>query len=348
MLARVTRERRTSINDVAAAAGVSATTVSDALSGKGRLPEETRARVREIAERLGYRPNALARGLRSQQVGLLGFVLIPMTSASMSTVAYWTTLMSNAAEASLGMGYALVLLPPDAEALSPMRFPVDGVIVVDPLRDDKVLASLRQQGVAAVTVGRDLSGGSEHWVDDDLPQGSRKLLDEIARPGERIALVTFPAMKSYLQDAISGVVNWPGHAAGCPIVHTVTTTQQEEMDLVVARIVADPPDLLLGANDRISLALLRGLKAAGVKVPGDLRLASLVDAPELERSKPPVTALVQHPAESGRTAVSLLVELVEGRTTASSTLIPMALSIRSTAPSVRPTRARSSKAPGRS
>lgn len=339
----MTRERRTSIKDVAAAAGVSATTVSDALSGKGRLPEETRARVREIAERLGYRPNALARGLRSQQVGLLGFVLIPMTSASISTVAYWTTLMSNAAEASLGMGYALVLLPPEAEALSPMRFPVDGVIVVDPLRDDEVLTSLRQRGVPTVTVGRDLAGGSEHWVDDDLPRGTRMLLDEIAQPGERVALVTFPAMKSYLQDAISGVVDWPGHAAGCPIVHTVSTTQAEEIDLVVSRIVADPPDLLLGANDRISLALLRGLKASGVKVPDDLRLASLVDAPELERSQPPVTALVQHPAESAQTAVSLLIDLVEGRTTAPSTVIPMAMSIRTTAPSVRPSRARGSR-----
>ena len=343
----MTRERRVSIKDVAAAAGVSATTVSDALSGKGRLPAETRVRVSQIAEGLGYRPNALARGLRSQQVGLLGFMFIPMTSASMSTVAYWTILMSNAAEASLAMGYALVLLPPDAKAMSPMQFPVDGVIVVDPLRDDEVLSALRLEGVAAVTVGRDLAGGGELWVDDDLAQGTRMLLDEITRPGERIALVTFPAMKSYLQDAISGVVDWHGHAAGCPIVHTVTTTQPEELDLVVARIVADPPDVLLGANDRITLALLRGLKEAGINVPGDLRLASLVDAPELERSKPPVTSMVQHPAESGRTAVSLLVDFVEGKPTASSTLIPMELAIRSTAPSVRSTRARKPKASGR-
>ncbi len=60
---------RVKIGDVAAAAGVSITTVSHALNGKGRLPEATRRRVREVAERLGYQPSALARGLRAGAVG---------------------------------------------------------------------------------------------------------------------------------------------------------------------------------------------------------------------------------------------------------------------------------------
>ncbi|MFG2334213.1 LacI family DNA-binding transcriptional regulator, partial [Streptomyces sp. NPDC048604] len=52
------RRSRMGIRDVAAAAGVSITTVSDALNGKGRLPDATRRHVREVADRLGYRPSA--------------------------------------------------------------------------------------------------------------------------------------------------------------------------------------------------------------------------------------------------------------------------------------------------
>jgi DNA-binding LacI/PurR family transcriptional regulator len=52
---------RVSIRDVAREAGVSVTTVSHALNGKGRLNVDTRRRVREVADRLGYRPNPAAR-----------------------------------------------------------------------------------------------------------------------------------------------------------------------------------------------------------------------------------------------------------------------------------------------
>ena len=59
------------IKDVAREAGVSITTVSHALNGKGRIPENTRRRVRGIAERLGYEPNAIARSLAGGRTGVI-------------------------------------------------------------------------------------------------------------------------------------------------------------------------------------------------------------------------------------------------------------------------------------
>ncbi len=66
---------RIGIKEVAAAAGVSITTVSHALSGKGRLPEKTRERVREVAEQLEYRPNVNARKLGGGGSGLLALAV---------------------------------------------------------------------------------------------------------------------------------------------------------------------------------------------------------------------------------------------------------------------------------
>ena len=65
------------MRDKAAAAGVSVMTVSDALSGKGRLPEATRLKVHAVAEELSYRPSAIARGLRSDELGLIGICIVP-------------------------------------------------------------------------------------------------------------------------------------------------------------------------------------------------------------------------------------------------------------------------------
>jgi len=67
--------KRPTIHDVASAAGVSVTTVSDALNGKGRVDPATRKRVAQVVQSLGYRANRHARGLRSRLSGALGLLL---------------------------------------------------------------------------------------------------------------------------------------------------------------------------------------------------------------------------------------------------------------------------------
>lgn len=331
----VKRSSRPGIKDVAAAAGVSPTTVSDALNGKGRLPDETRERVKAIAEKLGYRPNAIARGLRNRQVGLLGLVLIPAPGTTVTTVSYWIEVLTQAAESALDSGYALVMLPADPEALAPMAFPVDGVIVVDPIEQDPVLEALRNEDIPVVTVGRDIGGTEEPWVDDALADGATALLSAIARKGERVVLITIAHRKSYVQDSIDGVRAWKGHPKNWPFIIEVPSPMLEDVQPAIAALLADGlPDVILGINERMTLSAQRALRAAGVKIPADVRLASLVESPDLERVKPQITTLVQHPRRSAELAVSSLIALIEGRTPPKSVLTPMDMRIRASAPKV--------------
>lgn len=330
------RSARPGIRDVAAAAGVSPTTVSDALNGKGRLPEETRKRVRQVAEKLGYRPNAIARGLRNQQVGLLGLVLIPAPATSVTGVSYWIEVLTQAAESALQRGYALVLLPSDPESLAPMTFPVDGVIVVDPTEGDAVLSALRAEAIPFVTIGRDLAGSAEPSLDDDIVAGVELLLTSVAHPGERVALLTMASRKSYIQDAVDGTLGWKGHPRGFPLIIEVASPVVEDVQPAVAELIASGlPDVLLGVNERVTMSALRALRSAGVSVPGDIRLASLVEAPELMRVKPTVTALVQHPKRSAELAVASIIDVIEGRKSRPITLTRMGLRFGATAPRVR-------------
>lgn len=104
------RLERAGIRDVAAAAGVSITTVSDALNGKGRLPEATRRHVREVADRLGYRPSAAARTLRTGRSGLIGLTVTTYGEEpfTFTEFAYFAEMARAATSAALARGYALV------------------------------------------------------------------------------------------------------------------------------------------------------------------------------------------------------------------------------------------------
>src|ERR1700754_3062712 len=147
---------RAGIKEVAAEAGVSVTTVSHALNGRGRLPEETRERVRTVAARLGYKPNATARNLVVGKTGLLGIAVSQQGGppSAVTDFAYFAQLMMAASTEAIANGYALVLAPAES-ALDPHAgIAVDGAIIVDPVSDDPLVGRLQEAGIAIVSTGR--------------------------------------------------------------------------------------------------------------------------------------------------------------------------------------------------
>ena len=110
--------RRPTIRDVAQSLGVSTTTVSDALNGRGRLPEATRERVREVAEALGYSARNSARSLRTGRTGRIGLYSPALDEIieGLAGTGYYVELALGAARAALARDLALVLLPPGLPA----------------------------------------------------------------------------------------------------------------------------------------------------------------------------------------------------------------------------------------
>lgn len=122
-------QEKIGIRAVAEAAGVSVTTVSHALSGRGKVSDDTRSRVQEVALRLGYAPNRIARALRSSRSNLIGFV-----SEEIATTPYAGMILVGAQEAAAELGYMLMIVnvnrdtvdDPQINALLAQQ--VDGVI----------------------------------------------------------------------------------------------------------------------------------------------------------------------------------------------------------------------------
>jgi DNA-binding LacI/PurR family transcriptional regulator len=323
---------RVKIGDVAAAAGVSITTVSHALNGKGRLPETTRRRVREVAERLGYQPSALARGLAGGRSGMLA---LTVSSADDFTLTlgdydYFMQLMTGATSAAFERGFSLTLVPSTTGADVLERLPLDGTIVIDPVPGDTTISLLEQRGIPVVTTGRRPSGQDGYWVDNDQGAGTRAMIEHLVEEGAtRIALLTPPPLPSYTIDALKAFESTCAELGVEWIVETVTDSISESGAYAAAsRLLesAKPPDAIYGALDRLALGALLAAEARSIRVPTELRVAGCTDSHAARSSRPALTALSLNPEWIGTEAVDLLVTLVEsGEAAEPNRIVPFAV-----------------------
>lgn len=331
----MSKQKKATIRDVAAAAGVSVTTVSDALSGKGRLPEATREKVQAIAEQLSYRPSAIARGLRSDGLGLIAICIAPAGGGGVLTdVGYWAAIVTHASQAILSTGQAPVLLPHNVEMLGKLRLPLDGAIVVDPLENDPVLAFFERKRIHCLTIGRDLQHDNGHWVDDDTREGVRQLLLATLPAGTSLGFITVGPMKSYIGDAVDGARDWAGERGGRLLMQASASMDATQVETAVRALLESGAKALIAQNDRLALRVLEALRALGKSVPGDVRLLSAADAPELSRVEPAISAAQAHPARLAELAAARLQDIIHGSGVVSNAKVAMEIIPRASAPRI--------------
>jgi DNA-binding LacI/PurR family transcriptional regulator len=306
---------------VARAAGVSTTTVSDALNQRGRLPESTRERVIAVADGLGYRPRAGARALRAGRSGQIGLYCPFLTEipGGLAGTGYYMELAMGAAEASLRRELALVLLPTGLEPERLAATDVDGLIVADPVRDDPGVARVAAAGVTVVTCERDPTPGAHHagCVHSDHTAALRELLEHLAGAGaRRIALVAAGEETAWSAELGRAYRAWcDEHGVSVLEARVPISPRPEYAERATAELLdgAEPPDAIVCAPDGGAAAVVRAVSARGLRVPGDVLVASCVDGPLVAATAPPVTAIDLQPALAGRRAATLLADLLAGR-----------------------------------
>jgi DNA-binding LacI/PurR family transcriptional regulator len=313
---------RAGIQEVADKAGVSITTVSHALSGKGRIAPATRDRIHRIAEQLNYRPHAGARNLAGGKSGLLGLTLSPAStpSVSLTDLAYFIELMTAASAAAIGSGSALVLLPRATDESDPFdELELDGAIVIDPAPSDPYVARLRERGVPVVTTGRDPDDPDpDNWVDNDQIAATRLMLGHLERTGaRRVALATAQPSASYVIDIVAAYTQWCADRGIEPlIVESASGDLTDSAGFAAGTALLDrpdPPDAVYATADRVGLGVLTAAKVRGVAVPEQLVVAAGSDSAASKLAQPSLTALSLNADEIGREALKMLLALVDGR-----------------------------------
>jgi DNA-binding LacI/PurR family transcriptional regulator len=309
-------QRPVRLADVAQRAGVSTATVSHALSGKGRIPESTRARIRAIAAEMGYEPNAAARRLAGGRSGLIAvaFSLPEALPVNLTDVDYFNQAVRSATGRALEHDYALVVAPPTPQTKVWQRLPLDGVVVFDPVAGDPALPDFRARGIPLVLSGRDPDGGDDYCVDNDHTAGTRTVLDHLAeRGGRRVALLLADLGDSFTADCAEAYQAWCAERGVEPIVERVSMPHLADPDEAERLLALDRrPDAVYATEEVLGLALLRAARKRGLRVPDDLLLAVAADR-DPAPAEIPLTTLELDPARTAAEAIDLLVELIEGR-----------------------------------
>ncbi len=315
--AEAVRGRPATLRDVAAAAGVSVATASKALNGLGRMTEATRARVRDAAAALRFRPNALARSLvsrRSFTVGLLtddgyGRFSLPVMAGVSDALADHgvSVFLCNVEDPGRAQTHVRALLDKR----------VDGIIATGRRIDRRLPVDLGGLGVPVVYAFTRPAPGAPALVSDDA-DGAAQAIAHLARLGRRrIAHVTGPSSFEVVQvraNAARLALRRAGLDAPAPLVGQWSESWGHSAVEQLWRQGARRPDGIFCGNDQIARGVVDALRARGARVPEDVGVVGFDNwAIVAEASRPPLTSVDMNLAALGREAGLTLLALVEGR-----------------------------------
>jgi LacI family transcriptional regulator len=308
--------------DVAALAGVSRATVSAVLNGSTavKIAEATQHRVRAAANELGFRPNEIARGLRSRRSNVLGLL-----SSELATTPYAVAIIRGAQRAALRHGMMLLIIDTDgavemtADAVAAMaRWRVEGLIMaadhhraieacsVDAVHGPVILANC--------FAAKDDLGSV---VPDERQGGALAVETLVAAGHRRIGFINGPADFPASEGRLRGYLD-VHRAAGIEVDQLLITTgdwwQESGMRNAAALLdLDDPPTALFCANDWMAMGAYDAIKERGLRIPADVAVIGFDNRVEIAAHMRPALTTVALPYhEIGERAVERLLANDDG------------------------------------
>lgn len=308
---------RVGIQDVAAAAGVSIATVSNALNSTGRLSDATRDRVVAAAERLRYRPMLAARAMAGTRTGVLGLALTTYGELAVpfTRIPYYADSILGATEAAHRRGHLLLVIPGSRDAAIWNSVAIDGVIHVEPRRDDVVRAMLVARGLPLVSDGRPFDAGPENfWVDNDHEAALIEVLDHLRQAGARHIGMLEPRHDDFYAVSLAGAYRTWCRGRQRVLAESFAVDDDDGERAAALRLLVrdDRPDALVGIYNDSGHEALSAANELGLAVPGDVLVACFSEDPSYESTDPPVTTVSLQPRRVSAAAVDLLVDVIDG------------------------------------
>jgi LacI family transcriptional regulator len=312
----------TSIREVAKRAGVSLGTVSNVLNRPEIVAEETRQRVMQVIEEIGFVRNGSARQLRAGRSQHIGLVVLDVANPFFTEVARGVEDLANE------KGYVVILCNSDdsvekeshyLHVLTEQR--TQGVLITPVQSDAGYLQQLRQRGTAVVLLDRPSRSKDLCSVSVDDVRGGELAAAHLMQQGHTcIGFVHGPLSIRQCADRRRGVLK-AVKAAGLDPDHAIvdiTTRAQNarEGEESVEKLLSarSRPTAVFCANDLLALGVMRRLIKLGLSIPGDMALVGYDDVEFASVLATPLTSIRQPKYELGRAATELLLDEADNPT----------------------------------
>lgn len=321
------------LEEVAALAGVSSSTVSRVINGSPRVTDDTVARVNDAIARLGYVPNRAARSLVRRRTQTIAMV-IPERTAEFFADPYFAEVIQGAAMYASTTDYSLTLLiesesDPEKTHQFLRRGNVDGALILSHFNASSAYLELSRS--LPVVFGVRPSGDIDaeiHMVDvDNVAAAALATQHLIDRGRTRIATISGPLNTSAGRERLEG---WRATIDAAGLI----PGECEEGDYTPSggaaaaeRLLdsATPFDAVFIASAQMAAGAQVVLKERGLQVPGDVAIATVDNNAFSTNTSPQLTTVDLHTADKGAAMVEQLVQLIEGATIDRVTLVPIEL-----------------------
>ncbi len=318
-----TRSRQATLADVARIAGVVPMTASRALNRSGYVSEAVRERVLAAAREVRYRPNVMARQLRSNRLNAVGIVLPDIANP-------FSAELVRGLQAVFGREKYMAFIATashDAEEEccaieSFLDHRVDGLVIATGAtpEGDSLLRRVAERNIPVVTVGRVLAQEGIDCVTADFRCGTYDaVIHLLSRGHRRIGFIGVPANPALspgkfegYRDALeqAGIAVRPEYCAGAVTAPAFATEEDGYNGMLALMQLAAPPTAVVARNDAAAVGALHAAHTLRKRVPQDVAVVGFDDAPMASYQIPPLTTVSQPITAQGRAAAELLVQRI--------------------------------------
>lgn len=310
------KKKNITISDVADALGVSKTTISRAISGKGRIGEETRQRVLAYIEEHDYKPNVIAKGLAQSKT--YNICVVMPSSYALIDLPFFQEAILGIQEIAGMMEYDILLCICQNNDISSLERiisnrKVDGVILLRTFVKDAQIEFLSTKKIPFVTVGS-TTYKNVIQVDNDHKNACKELTSILLMKGlEKIAL---------LGGSESFVVNQNRFRGFAESFESLNKEYNSELvflnleskafiDRAVDSILSKEVECIICMDDAICSQVIRKLQQESRDIPNDIKLATFYNSSLLENITPSITSLSFNTKELGAVACKILLAQIQ-------------------------------------
>jgi LacI family transcriptional regulator len=324
--------RRATIHDVAALAGVSSSTVSNVLNGKGRMSEATRQVIHSAMQQLHFAPNSLMRAIRERKTNILGVVTFGLGNlGDYRRQPIVVDVLGGINREAGPQGYNVLLytaLAEDKSATAGTAFldgKIDGLLWVGPHSDEMRHAYAAKAGLPVMALLARQEAEGVGYVDVDNIDAIKRVVGHLVEQGNRRIAYAGPTVNQTFLDRLQGY-RLGLQAAGIQLDRNLVAVNKAisrswiptgvtaEYEATIDRwmAMADPPTAIVLTTDEWASWVISYLEERGIRVPEDVAITGFDDIAHVSNPMTKLTSVSQDFPEIGRLGAMGLINMIEG------------------------------------